>query len=65
MIRIEITAAAYAALCAGVPPERRFEALPSPSGGFYLWLTRTVVDLFNYARGPGESHSDVIMRLAS
>jgi hypothetical protein len=64
MIRIEITAAAYAALCAGVPPERRLEALPSPTGGFYLWLDKMTLAKFNHARGPGESHSDVILRWA-
>ena len=65
MIRIEITAAAYAALCEDIPPERRLEALPSPAGGFYLWLDRTTLNKFNAARGPGESHSDVILRWAS
>jgi hypothetical protein len=62
MIRIEITAAAYAALCAGTPPERRLEALPSPSGGFYLLLDKMTLAKFSRARGPGESHSDVILR---
>jgi hypothetical protein len=62
MIRIEISAAAYAALCEGIPPERLLDALPSPSGGFYLWLDRVTVNKFIAARGPGESHSDVILR---
>jgi hypothetical protein len=38
-IRIEITAAAYAALCAGVPENRRLPAQGSPTGGFYLGWT--------------------------
>jgi hypothetical protein len=62
MIRIEISAAAYAVLCDGVPPERRLPALPSPTGGFYLWLDKATLNKFNSARGPGESHSDVILR---
>ena len=62
MIRIEISAAAYAALCAGVPEHRRLEAQGSPSGGFYLWLDKTTVNKFKAARGPGESFSDVILR---
>jgi hypothetical protein len=62
MTRIEISAAAYAALCEGIPPERRLDALPSPSGGFYLWLHKPLLNKFNAARGPGESHSDVILR---
>jgi hypothetical protein len=64
LIRIEVSAAAYAALCEDIPPERRHDPLPSPSGGFYLWLDRMTVNKFNSARGPGESHSDVILRWA-
>lgn len=64
MIRIEISAAAYAALCAGVPAHRRLEAQGSPSGSFYLWLDKMTVNKFNRAHGPGESHSDVILRWA-
>ena len=41
MIRIEISAAAYAVLCAGVPEHRLLEAQGSPSGGFYLWLDKS------------------------
>jgi hypothetical protein len=40
MIRIEITAAAYAAIAEGVSPHSRLEPLRSPSGGFYLWLDK-------------------------
>jgi hypothetical protein len=65
VIRIEITAIAYAALCNGVPMEQRLPPLPSPSGGFYLWLDKPTVAKFSHARGPGESYSDVIVRLAS
>jgi hypothetical protein len=65
MIRIEISAAAYAALCAGVPPERRLPPLPSPAGGFYLWLDKVTLAKFSAARGPRESYSDVILRFAS
>jgi hypothetical protein len=63
--RIEITVAAYAALCADVPEESRLDALPSPSGGFYLWLDRMTLDRLMAARGPGEAYSDTILRLAS
>ena len=62
MIRIEISAAAYAVLCEGVAPERRLPALPSPSGGFYLLLDKTTLAKFSRTRGPGESYSDVILR---
>jgi hypothetical protein len=65
MIRIEISAAAYAVLCAGVPEHRRLEAQGSPSSGFYLWLDKVTVNRLKAARGPGESFSDAILRFAS
>lgn len=64
MTRIEISAAAYAALCAGVPPERRLEALPSPKGGFYLWLDKTTLNHLRAARGAHEGFSEAILRFA-
>jgi hypothetical protein len=65
MIRIEISAAAYAALAADIPPERRLEALPSLAGGFYLWLDKATLQKLMAARGPRESYSDAILRFAS
>jgi hypothetical protein len=64
MIRIEISAAAYAALCGGVPPDSRLPAEPSPAGGFYLWLDKVTLNKLRAARGPRESHSDAILRWA-
>ena len=64
MIRIEISAAAYAALCEGVPPDSRLPAMPSPAGGFYLWLDKMTLAKFKGARGPGESYSEAILRFA-
>lgn len=65
MIRIEISAAAYEALARTMNPDSLLPPEPSPAGGFYLWLTRNILDLFSASRGPGESYSDVILRLAS
>jgi hypothetical protein len=63
MIRIEITAAAYEAIIAsGVT--HPLEPLRSPSGGYFIYLTRQVLDRLAAARGPGESYSDAILRLA-
>jgi hypothetical protein len=62
VIRIEISAAAYAALCEGIPADSRLPALPSPAGAFYLWLDKMTLAKFKAARGPGESYSDVILR---
>jgi hypothetical protein len=63
MIRIEITAAAYAALAEGA--DRLKEALRSPSGGFYLWLDKITANRLRAARGRGESYSDAILRMAA
>lgn len=65
MIRIEISAAAYAALCAGVAPNSRLPAEPSPTGGFYLWLDKVTLHKLMAARGPRESYSEAILRFAS
>jgi hypothetical protein len=64
MIRIEISAAAYAAIMDGVPEHRRLPAQESPSGGFYLWLDKVTLNQLKAAREPGESFSDAILRLA-
>lgn len=64
MIRIHITAAAYAAIVAsGASPVQA--PLRSPLGGFTLWLDKGTLDRLTAARGPGESYSDTILRLAS
>lgn len=65
MIRIEITAAAYAALAAGSNPDSLLPAEPSPSGGFYLWLDKITLNKLRTARGPRESYSDMILRWAA
>ena len=65
MIRIEISAAAYAAIAAGVPADSRLPAQISPLGGFYLWLDKQTLNRLSAARGPGESYSDAILRAAA
>lgn len=64
MIRIEISAAAYAAIAALIPAHRLLEAHRSPQGGFYLWLDKVTVNRLRAARGHGESYSDTILRMA-
>jgi hypothetical protein len=63
MVRIEITAAAYAALDASamrglVEPQR------SPEGGYFLWLAPKALKRLEAAQTPGEDYSAVILRLA-
>jgi hypothetical protein len=63
LIRIEITAAAHAALAASatrgaVEPQR------SPTGGYFIWLAPKVLKRLMAARELGEDYSDTIVRLA-
>jgi hypothetical protein len=43
----------------GVQQER------APNGDHYVWLDPRFVDRLRAMRGPGESYSDVILRVAS
>jgi len=63
MISISITAEAFEAMRATLPNS---DAPPSrgPDGLIRIWLDRKVADELGRARGPGESYSDVIRRLA-
>ena len=66
MIRVAITPTAYAAIAAtlalgtvAVEPER------ARDGGVHIWLDPDVLAKLKALRGPGESYSDVILRVAS
>jgi len=72
MIRIAITAEAYAAIAetlplgsVGVEPEADQGAPGTDQGQRHIWLDPHVVNKLKYLRGPGESYSDVILRLAA
>lgn len=65
MIRITITAAAYEAIVAGRPECNLLPPEEAPDGGFYLWLFKPLLEKLTAARGPGESYSDAIVRLAA
>jgi hypothetical protein len=41
-----------------------FEAGVDSNGERYIWLPRAVVDRLRSLRGPGESYSDVILRIS-
>jgi hypothetical protein len=65
MIRITITAAAFDAVVATLPiGSVGYENATNDRGERYVWLEPYVVDRLAAMRGPGESYSDVIMRLA-
>jgi hypothetical protein len=65
MFRLAITPAAYAAIAAtlalgtvAVEPER------AANGSVHIWLDPGVLAKLKALRGPGESYSDVILRVA-
>jgi hypothetical protein len=65
VIRIAITEAAYEAIKATMPlGSVGFERGPTASGEVFVWLEEGVLNRLRALRGPGESHSDVILRLA-
>jgi hypothetical protein len=66
MIRIAISPAAFDAIARTMPfGSVNFESGVDDKGERYIWLPRAVVDRLRSLRGPGESFSDVILRLAA
>jgi hypothetical protein len=63
MIRIEITAAAHAALAASAT-HGAVEPRRSPEGSYFIWLAPKALKRLMVAREPGEDYSDTIVRLA-
>ena len=66
MIRIDIMPAAFEAIVATMPlGSAGYEAERTASGEVRIWLAADVVNKLRAMRGPGESFSDVILRLAT
>jgi hypothetical protein len=65
MIKITITQAAYDAICATLPlGSVAYESEINERGERYVWLEAVMADRLGAMRGPGESYSDAILRLA-
>jgi hypothetical protein len=64
MISIMITTKAYEAIKASLPGQRDSPPPAGHDGLIRVWLPRRVADQLGQLRGPGESHSEVILRLA-
>jgi hypothetical protein len=65
VVRIAITQAAFDAIARTMPfGSVNLEAGVDDKGERYIWLPRAVVDRLRSPRGPGESYSDVILRIA-
>jgi hypothetical protein len=66
MIRITITAAAYDAISGTLPVGSvGYEAEANERGERMIWLEAAMVDRLGAMRGPGESYSGVIVRVAA
>ena len=64
MIRIAITPAAFEAIAATLPlGSVGYEPQPNAKGERLIWIEAAIVDRLGAMRGPGESYSDVILRL--
>jgi hypothetical protein len=65
VVTISISAEALAAIEATLPEGREAERRPDGKGSFFITLPHDALNKLNYVRGPGESYSDVIVRLAT
>jgi hypothetical protein len=66
VIRIAINQAAFDAIAATMPiGSVGYEAQTNEKGERLIWLDPNAVAKLRYLRGPGESYSDVIVRLAA
>jgi hypothetical protein len=65
MVRIAITQAAFDAIAKTLPlGSVGYENAVNEKGERLIWLEPSMVDRLRAMRGPGESWSDVILRLA-
>jgi hypothetical protein len=65
LVRIAITQAAFDAIATTLPPgSTGYENAVNDKGERLVWLERRMLDKLNSYRRPGESYSDVILRLA-
>ncbi len=66
MIRIAIRVAAFEAIAKTLPlGSVGFEGEANERGERLIWLEAAMVNRLRAMRGPGESYSDVILRLAA
>jgi hypothetical protein len=65
MIDITVTAEAYAAIKATLPADTQtWPTSPADQGDVIIWLDQATIDRLDALRAPGESYSDVIIRVA-
>ena len=65
MICITVTAEAYAAIKATLPPDTQtWPTCPADQGDVIIWLDQATIDRLDALRAAGDSYSDVIIRVA-
>jgi hypothetical protein len=66
MIRLAISQAAFDAIAASLPfGSVAYEGEPNEKGERVIWLDPRALDRLNEQRQPGETYSDVILRLTA
>ncbi len=65
MVAIGITAEAFASMVATLADGSKTDAGPDGKGGHSIVLPHAVLNRLKAMRGPSESYSDVILRLAT
>jgi hypothetical protein len=63
VLRVAITAEAFDAVATVLPGSVRFEREPLDQGERLIWLEPRVLNRLRALRDPGESYSDVILRV--
>ena len=63
MVTITISAEAFAAIAGTLVEGSKGDARPDGNGGYLIVLSHAILDRLKTMRGPGESYSDVILRL--
>jgi hypothetical protein len=64
VVTISISAEALSAIAATLPEGREADRRPDGKCGYSVTLPRAMLNRLKSLRGPGESYSDVILRLA-
>jgi hypothetical protein len=65
MIRIAITQAAFEAIASTLPVGSVTFEIEATVGDHFVWLAPNVVNRLRFLRGPGDTYSDVILRLVA
>jgi hypothetical protein len=65
VVTISVSAEVLAAIEATSPDGREADRRPDGRGGYLIRLPRGVLDRLRSLCGPGESYSDVILRIAA